>query len=51
MLVVLQAFAEEQGIVVAAEFNASCPNFRGASFSFYPFSLDCRIRRLTSRRE
>ncbi|GAA6001496.1 hypothetical protein JCM10207_006695 [Rhodosporidiobolus poonsookiae] len=29
MLVVLQKFAKEQGIVVAVEFNASCPNFRG----------------------
>ncbi|GAA6028244.1 hypothetical protein JCM8097_006937 [Rhodosporidiobolus ruineniae] len=29
MLRRLQAFATEQGIVLAVEFNASCPNFRG----------------------
>ncbi|BGP16501.1 hypothetical protein JCM10213_001162 [Rhodosporidiobolus nylandii] len=29
MLAMLQQFADEQGIVVAAEGNASCPNFRG----------------------
>ncbi|GAA5975477.1 hypothetical protein JCM11641_004279 [Rhodosporidiobolus odoratus] len=29
MLDVLQAFATEQGIVLACEMNSSCPNFRG----------------------
>lgn len=31
MLDALQAFADELGAVIAAEFNASCPNIRGAT--------------------